>query len=61
MELLSDVLFALGQIAALGFAAYGGWLAFRHSHGFLPEGEGRFEHRHVRHARQTPRKLAGQA
>jgi hypothetical protein len=61
MELLADVLFALGQIAALGFAAYGAWLAFRHSHGFLPEGEGRFEHRHVRHARQTPRQLAGQA
>lgn len=61
MELLADVLFALGQIAALGFAAYGGWLAFRHSGGFLPEGEGRFEHRHVRHARRTPRRLAGQA
>jgi hypothetical protein len=61
MELLADVLFALGQIAALGFAAYGGWLAFRYSHGFLPEGKGRFEHRHVRHARQTPRQLAGQA
>ena len=61
MELLADVLFALGQIAALGFAAYGGWLAFRHAHGFLPEGEGRVEHRHVRHARQTPRQIAGQA
>lgn len=61
MELLADVIFALGQIAALGFAAYGGWLAFRHAHGFLPEGEGRFEHRHVRRARQAPRKLAGQA
>jgi hypothetical protein len=61
MELLADWLFALGQIAALGFAAYGGWLAFRHAHGFLPEGEGRFEYRHVRHGRQSPRKLAGQA
>lgn len=61
MALLADVLFALGQIAALGFAACGGWLAFRHAHGFPPEGEGRFEHRHARHARQAPRRLAGQA
>lgn len=50
---LMDVLFTFGGIAALGFLAYGGWRAFRQ--GFLPEAQGRFEHRHVRHARQAPR------
>ncbi|MFO1364208.1 MAG: hypothetical protein U1F45_17420 [Burkholderiales bacterium] len=57
--LLIDALFALGGIAALGFLAYGGWLALIHSRGFPQEGQGRFEHRHVRRARQMPRKLAG--
>lgn len=59
MELLAEVLFTLGQIAALGFVAFGGWLAFTHAHRFLAEGEGRFEHRHARRARQAPRTLAG--
>ncbi len=52
---LLDALFAFGGIAALGFLAYGGWLAFTHSQGFLQEGQGRFERRHVRRARQAQR------
>lgn len=46
--------FAAGGIAALGFIAWGGWLAFRHSR-FVAEGQGRFEHRHRRRARIAPR------
>lgn len=56
---LVDVLFALGQVAALGFVAYGGWLAFTYAHGFLSEGQGRFQHRHRRRARHAPRSVAG--
>jgi hypothetical protein len=43
----------------LGFVAYGGWLAFTYAHGFLPEGQGRFQHRHRRRARHAPRSVAG--
>jgi len=56
---LVDLLFTFGQVASLAFAAYGGWLAFTHAQGFLQEGEGRFEHRHVRRGRHEPRGIAG--
>jgi hypothetical protein len=59
LKLLVDALFALGQVAALGFVAYGGWLAFMYAQGFLQEGQGRFEHRHRRRARHEPRGAAG--
>jgi hypothetical protein len=59
LALLVDVLFTLGQLASLAFAIYGGWLAFSHAQGFLQEGQGRFEHRHVRRARLAPRDIAG--
>jgi hypothetical protein len=58
---LIDALFAFGGIAALGFLAYGGWRAFTHSQGFLQEGQGRFEHRHVRRARHKPRGAVSRA
>ena len=57
--MLVDLLFTLGQVACLAFAAYGGWLAVSHAQGFLHEGQGRFEHRHVRRARLAPRNVAG--
>jgi hypothetical protein len=50
-----DVAFALGGVAAFGFLAFGAWLVFRHSTGFVPEGQGRFEYRHRRRARRKPR------
>jgi hypothetical protein len=50
-----DILFALGKVAALGFLAYGAWLALRFGPGFTGEGEGRFEHRHRRRAREVQR------
>jgi hypothetical protein len=56
---LADLLFLLGQVAALAFTAFGGWLAFTHAHAFLQEGEGRFEHRHRRRARHEARDVAG--
>jgi len=56
---LVDLLFTLGQVASLVFAVYGGGLAFSHAQGLLQEGEGRFEHRHVRRARLAPRDVAG--
>jgi hypothetical protein len=56
---LVDLLFVLGQVAALAFVAFGGWLAFTHAQGFLPEGKGRFEHRHRRRARHEARGAAG--
>jgi hypothetical protein len=59
LTLFLDALFALGGVAAFGFLAWGGWLAFLHSRGFVPEAEGRFEHRHRRRARQSPRLTAG--
>jgi hypothetical protein len=55
---LVDVLYTFGQVASLAFAAYGGWLAFTHAQGFLQEGQGRFERRHVRRARLAPRDVA---
>jgi hypothetical protein len=58
---LLDVLFAFGGITALGFLAYGGWLAFGHSQGFLQEGQGRFEQRHVRRARHKARRAVARA
>jgi hypothetical protein len=50
-----NTLFALGGIASSGFLAWGGWLTFRHSPGFVTEGQGRFEHKHRRRARTAPR------
>ncbi|MGH8682613.1 MAG: hypothetical protein ACREVP_14045 [Burkholderiales bacterium] len=50
-----DVVFALGGVAAFGFLAFGAWLVFKHSTGFVPEGQGRFESRHRRRARREPR------
>jgi hypothetical protein len=44
LKLLLDALFALGGIAAFAFLAWGGWLVFLHSRGFVAEGEGRFAH-----------------
>lgn len=61
ITLLADLLFLLGQVAALAFTAFGGWLAFTHAQGFLQEGEGRFEHRHRRRARHETRNAAGMA
>ena len=58
LTLLLDALFALGGVAAFGFLAWGGRLVFIHSRGFVAEGEGRFEHRHRRRARQSPRRKA---
>lgn len=58
---LLDALFALGGVAAFGFLAWGGWLVFIHSRGFVAEGEGRFEHQHRRRARQSPRLKPGKA
>jgi hypothetical protein len=54
-----DVVFALGGIAGFGFLAFGAWLTYRHSTGFLGEGQGRFAHQHRRRARQTPRAAVG--
>jgi hypothetical protein len=55
LTVLLDALFALGGVAALGFLAWGGWLVFIHSRGFVAEAEGRFEHRHRRRARRAAR------
>jgi hypothetical protein len=55
LTVLLDALFALGGVVAFGFLAWGGWLAFAHSRGFVPEGQGRFEHRHRRRARKAVR------
>ena len=61
LTVLLDALFALGGVAAFGFLAWGGWLVFIHSRGFVAEGEGRFEHRHRRRARKSPRPTADKA
>jgi hypothetical protein len=61
LTMLLDALFALGGVAAFGFLAWGGRLVFIHSRGFVAEGEGRFEHRHRRRARQAPRLTARKA
>ncbi len=58
LTVLLDALFALGGIAAFGFVAWGGWLVLTHSRGFVAEGQGRFEHRHRRRARQAARLAA---
>jgi hypothetical protein len=58
LSFVLDVLFGLGGVAAFGFLAYGAWLVFRHSTGFVPEGHGRFENRHRRRARRAPRVTA---
>lgn len=55
LRLLLDALFALGGIAAFAFLAWGGWLVFLHSRGFVAEGEGRFAHPHRRRARRIVR------
>jgi hypothetical protein len=55
LTLVLDVVFALGGIAAFGFLAFGGWLTYKHSTGFVAERRGRFEHRHRRRTRRTPR------
>jgi len=55
--MLLEMLLALGGIAASGFVAWGGWLAFRHSR-FVAEGQGRFEQQHRRKMRAVPRRPA---
>jgi hypothetical protein len=55
LRLVLDVVFAVGGVAAFGFLAFGAWLVFKHSTGFVPEGQGRFESRHRRRARREPR------
>ena len=55
LRLVLDVVFAVGGVAAFGFLAFGAWLVFKHSAGFVPEGQGRFENRHRRRARREPR------
>jgi hypothetical protein len=55
LRLVLDVVFAVGGVAAFGFLAFGAWLVFKHSTGFVPEGQGRFENRHRRRARRQPR------
>lgn len=61
LTVLLGALFALGGVAAFGFLAWGGWLVFVHSRAFVAEGEGRFEHRHRRRARKSPRLTADKA
>jgi hypothetical protein len=61
LTVLLNALFALGGIAAFGFLAWGGWLVFIHSRGFVAEGEGRFEHRHRRRARKAARLTVNEA
>jgi hypothetical protein len=60
LKVLLEALFALGGVAAFGFLAWGGWLVFIHSRGFVAEGQGRFEHRHRRRARKAARLSARQ-
>lgn len=55
LNVLLDALFALGGIAAFGFLAWGGWLVFSHSRGFVAEDEGRLAHPHRRRARRIVR------
>lgn len=55
LGLVLDLLFALGGVAAFGLLAFGAWLVFNHSTGFVAEGQGRFAHRHRRQARREPR------
>jgi hypothetical protein len=55
LRLVLDVVFTVGGVAAFGFLAFGAWLVFKHSTGFVPEGQGRFENRHRRRARRQPR------
>jgi hypothetical protein len=55
LKMVLDALFALGGIAAFGLLAWGAWLVFIHSRGFVGECEGRFEYRHRRRARRTAR------
>jgi hypothetical protein len=61
LRVLLDALFALGGIAAFGFLAWGGWLVFIRSRGFVAEGAGRFEYRHRRRARKQARLAIDQA
>ncbi len=61
LTVVLDALFALGGVAAFGFLAWGGWLVFIDSRGFIAEGQGRFEHRHRRRARQAPRLAVDEA
>jgi hypothetical protein len=55
LRLVLDVVFALGGVMAFGFLALGAWLVFRHSGGFVAEGQGRFGNAHRRRARRAPR------
>jgi hypothetical protein len=50
-----EMMYVFGQIGALGFLAYGAWLASRCGRGFTGEGGGRFEFRHRRRVRALPR------
>lgn len=60
-KIVLDALFALGGVASLALLAWGGRLVFVHSRGFVGEGQGRFEHRHRRRARQAARFAADDA
>ena len=55
LRLVLDVVFALGGVAAFGLLAFGAWLVFKHSTGFVAEGQGRFGHQPRRRARREPR------
>jgi len=59
LRLVLDAVFAVGGAAAFGFLAFGAWLVFKHSTGFVAEGQGRFENQHRRRARREPRLPAG--
>lgn len=61
LTVVLDALFALGGVASFGFLAWGSWLVFTHSRGFVAEGEGRFEHRHRRRAREAARPAVDKA
>jgi hypothetical protein len=58
LRLVLDAVFALGGVAAFGILAFGAWLVFKHSTGFVAEGQGRFDNRHRRRARREPRATA---
>jgi hypothetical protein len=57
LRLVLDVVFAVGGVVAFGFLAFGLWLVFKHSTGFVPEGQGRFGNDHRRRARRAPREI----
>ncbi len=54
-KIVLDALFALGGVASLALLAWGGWLVFIHSGGFVGERQARFARRHRKHARRAAR------